>query len=127
MNTDEIGADHLTRLIIGCGFAVANGLGAGFVEKVYENALAYKLREAGLAVAQQHALDVVFEGHVVGTYVADLIVNDAVLLELKAVSALSTIHVAQGLNLLKASGLETCLLLNFGVPRLQVRRLRRPA
>jgi GxxExxY protein len=102
-------------------------LGGGFLEKVYENALTYKLRQAGLEVNQQRAVDVRFEGQVVGTYVAGLIVNDTVALELKAVNALTTGHVAQCLNFLKASGLATCLLLNFGAPRLQVRRLTRPA
>jgi GxxExxY protein len=123
MNTDTGGEDRLTRPIIGCGFAVANGLGCGLLEKVYENALAYKLRGAGLIVEQQHAVDVTFEGHVVGTYVADLIVNDAVVLELKAVNALNSVHIAQCLDLVKASRLQTCLLLNLGTPRFQVRRL----
>jgi len=95
MNTDGDVRDDLTRSIIGCAFAVANGLGAGFLEKVYENALAMKLREAGLGIAQQCALDVRFEGHVVGTYIADIVVENAVIVELKAVHTLNTAHVAQ--------------------------------
>ena len=126
MDGDGLRDDRLTRLIIGCAFAVANRLGAGFLEKVYENALALKLRQAGLVVEQQHAVDVWFEGHVVGSYVADIVVGGALVLELKAVDALNSRHVAQCLNFLKASRLPTCLLLNFGGRRLEIRRLRRP-
>ncbi len=126
MNGDVAGDDRLTRLIIGCAFAISNGLGAGFVEKVYENALAIKLRQSGLVVEQQCAVDVWFEGHVVGSYVADLVVGGVEIVELKAVAALNTRHVAQCLNLLKASGVPIGLLLNFGTPRLEMRRLSRP-
>jgi GxxExxY protein len=124
---DEATGDHLTRAIIGYDFAVGNGLGTGFFEKVYENALANTLRKNGFTVDQQQAVDVRFEGEIVGTYVADLIVNKTIVVELKAVSALSPAHAAQCLNFLKASGLQTCLLLNFGTPSLQIRRLTKPA
>ncbi len=126
MNTDVDLRDTLTRSIIGCAFAVGNGLGVGFLEKVYENALMMKLRDAGLDIAQQCALDIRFEGHVVGTYIADIVVENTVIVELKAVHALNSAHVAQCLNLLKASGMRTCLLLNFGKPRLEIRRLTGP-
>jgi GxxExxY protein len=126
ISNDQPGDDQLTRSIIGCAFAVANSLGIGFFEKVYENGLANKLRKSGFTVDQQRAVDVVFEGDIIGTYVADLIVSNTVVVELKAVGALSSVHAAQCLNFLKASGLQTCLLINFGVPRLQVRRLTRP-
>ena len=109
MSNDQPGDDQLTRSIIGCAFAVGNGLGIGFFEKVYENALANKLRKSGFTVDQQRAVDVVFEGDIIGTYVADLIVNNTVVLELKAVNSLSSVHAAQCLNLLKASGLQICL------------------
>ncbi len=127
ISNDTASDDQLTRAIIGCAFAVGRGLGIGFYEKCYENALANKLRKAGFTVDQQHAVTVAFEGDVIGTYVTDLIVNNTVVLELKAVSALNSAHVAQCLNFLKASGLQTCLLLNFGTPSLEVRRLTRPA
>ena len=127
MHTDLPNSDPLTRSIIGCAFAVANGLGPGFFEKVYENALANKLRDTGHAVEQQRAVDVRFEGRVVGTYVADLMIDDAVVVELKAVAALNNAHVAQCLNFLKASGLRSCLLLNFGTRRLEIRRVSGPA
>jgi GxxExxY protein len=126
MKGDAYEGEQLTRLIIGCAFDVANGLGDGFLEKVYENALAYKLRQAGLIVEQQYAVDVRFEGHVVGSYVADLVVAGAVILELKAVAALNARHVAQCLNLRKACMLPICLLLNFGASRLEIRRFDRP-
>jgi len=126
MDTDVDLRDPLTRSIIGCAFAVANGLGVGFLEKVYENALVMTLRKAGLGIAQQCALDVRFEGRVVGTYIADIVVENAVIVELKAVHALNSAHVAQCLNLLKASGMRTCLLLNFGTSRLEIRRLAGP-
>lgn len=127
MYTDLNGGDWLTRSIIGCAFAVANGLGVGFLEKVYENGLANELRDAGFIVDQQRAVDVIFEDRVIGTCVADLIVNNAVVVELKAVNALNATHIAQCLNYLKASRLRTCLLLNFGKSRLEFRRLSGPA
>ena len=126
ISNDKNSDDRLARLIIDCAFAVGSGLGNGFFEKVYENALANKLRKNGFKVRQLQAVNVTFEGDIVGTYVADLIVNNAVVLELKAVSALTPAHAAQCLNFLKASSLQTCLLLNFGTPSLQVRRLSRP-
>jgi GxxExxY protein len=118
--------DPLTRSIIGRAYAVANGLGTGFLEQVYENALANALGDAGLSVARQSRHDVVFEGRVVGTYVADIVVEDNVIVELKAVSSLHPTHTAQCINILKATGLPLCLLMNFGGKRLEVRRLYRP-
>jgi GxxExxY protein len=93
-------------LSIDCALAVANTLGAGFVEKVYENALAYELRKRGLAVAQQRGVVVRYDGFIVGEYTTDLLVEAAVLVELKAVKALDTIHLAQCLNYLKATDLR---------------------
>jgi GxxExxY protein len=126
MNTDRnerSAATAISERIIGCAFTVANGLGAGFFEKVYENALAHELRKAGLSVEQQHGISVVYDGVVVGTYAADLLVENQVLVELKAVAALDSAHRAQCLNYLKATGMPLCLLLNFGRPRLEVKRL----
>ena len=115
--------DKLTERIIGCAHAVSNTLGAGFVEKVYENAHAHEMKDDGLKVLQQHPIKVVYDGAVVGEFFADLLVEDVVLVELKAVSALTDEHMAQALNYLRATGLPACLLINFGQPRLQVRRL----
>ena len=115
--------DPLTAQIIGCAYLVANGLGSGFLEKVYENALAHELRKAGLNVAQQHGIEVRYDGVKVGDYVADLLVEGQILIELKTCKELNEIHLAQCLNYLKATGLKVCLLMNFGRPKIEIRRL----
>ena len=115
--------DELSSKIIACAYAVGNGLGCGFLEKVYENALAHELRKAGLQVLQQQGIQVVYDGVIVGDYVADLVVNDDILVELKAVKALDDVHAAQCLNYLKATGKRVCLLINFGNPKMEVKRL----
>ena len=98
-------------------------LGVGFLEKVYENALAHRLEKAGMDVQTQVPIQVADEdGFVIGDYVADLLV-DGVLVELKAVSALSPAHVAQLLNYLKATGIRHGLLVNFGSEKFQCRKL----
>ncbi len=115
--------NQISERILGCAFAVSNGLGSGFLEKVYENALAHELRKAGLSVAQQHAMVAKYDGVVVGEYVADLLVESLVLVELKCDRAVDDVHLAQCLNYLKATGLRLCLLLNFGKPRVEIRRI----
>jgi GxxExxY protein len=114
--------DTVSGRIIACAYEVVNKLGCGFLEKVYENALAHELRKTGLAVVQQHPVRVVYDGVVVGDYVADLLVADEVLVELKAVKAFDDIHAAQRLNYLKATGKRVCLLINFGKPKVEVKR-----
>jgi GxxExxY protein len=121
MDTDKI--NSISRVIIGKAFVVSNALGVGFLEKIYENALAYELREAGVAVRQQHEIAVYYRDTVIGAYTADLLVENLVLVELKAVKALDEIHAAQCLNYLKATRLPLCLLLNFGHSRVQIQRL----
>ena len=123
MHGNQAELNRLSKVIIGCALAVANTLGSGFLEKVYENALAYELRKAGIAVAQQHGIVVLYDGAVVGEYAADLLVEESVVVELKAVIALKDLHRAQCVNYLKATGFRMCLLLNFGGPRLQIKRL----
>ena len=115
--------EAITEKIIGCAFAVANTLGSGFLEKVYENALAHELRKAGLSVQQQFSVDVYYDSVRVGDYVADLLVEHVVLVELKAVKALDNVHLAQCMNYLKATGLQVCLLINFGTPRIEIKRV----
>src|SRR5271166_554520 len=122
MHTDEMKFGRISERVIGCAITVANELGTGFVEKVYENALAHELRKAGFAV-EQHGVVVRYDGVVVGEYTADLLVDHSIILELKAVRALYDIHRAQCLNYLKATGLQLCLLINFGNPRLEIKRL----
>ena len=113
----------ITEKIIGCAYMISNGLGSGFVEKVYENALAHELRKAGLGVHQQHPIQVNYDGVIVGEYVADLLVEDCVLVELKAVKILDEVHQAQCINYLKATGMHLCLLLNFGTRRVGIKRI----
>lgn len=113
----------VTAKIIEAALAVHNALGSGFLEKVYENALAYELRQLGLACLQQHPLRVTYKGVIVGDYLADILVENRVLLELKACAALDEIHRAQILNYLRASGIKVGLLFNFGRPKLDYRRL----
>jgi len=115
--------NRLTERILACAFRVSNTLGCGFLEKVYENALAIDLKKDGLKVEQQKQVEVCYANEVVGVYVADLLVEDAVLIELKAVRAFDDVHRAQCLNYLKASGLHVCLLMNFGTPRLDIQRI----
>jgi GxxExxY protein len=125
MNADERrqGLDRISEKVIGCAYTVSNRLGAGFVEKVYENALAHELRKAGLGVEQQHDIEVKYDGVLVGNFTADLLVEGEVLAELKAVKALDEVHLAQCLNYLKATGLQLCPLINFGTPKAQVKRV----
>ena len=117
--------DPVSERILGCAFKVANALGPGFLEKVYENALAHELRKAGLAVVSQHKIDVWYDGVLVGEYQADLLVEGRILVELKACRELTEAHTGQALNYLAATGLKACLLLNFGTARIQVRRISR--
>ena len=115
--------EAITEKIIGCSYEVANTLGCGFLEKVYENALAHELRKSGLTVLQQAGVNVVYDDVVVGECVSDLLVENEVLVELKAVKALDNVHMAQCMNYLKATGLNVCLLINFGAPRIEVKRV----
>ena len=123
MDADKGKLNDISRLVIGGAFTVLNALGAGFLEKVYENALAHELRKAGLAVEQQRSLTITYDGIVAGEYVADLIVEQALLVELKAANALNEAHHAQCINYLRASGLRLGLLLNFGMKRLEIKRI----
>ena len=116
----------LTELIIGCAFTVANELGAGFLEKVYENALTHELKKRHLHAEQQHQVPVYYDGVIVGEYFADILVEKTVIVELKATKEHNDVFTAQCLNYLKATGLPVCLLLNFGKPRLEIKRLRAP-
>jgi len=123
MHADEIRLNELSGRVIGCAFIVLNTLGAGFLEKVYENALAHESRKTGLDIVQQRGLTVTYDGVVVGQYFVDLMVEQALLVELKTASAWDEGHRAQCVNYLKASGLKLCLLLNFGRSRLEIKRV----
>jgi GxxExxY protein len=113
----------ITKEIIGKSFKVSNTLGNGFLEKVYQNALSYELTKSGLNVKQQYPLEVFYEDKVVGEYFADLLVENKIILELKATKALEDIHLAQILNYLKACDMNFGLLINFGTPRVEIKRV----
>ncbi|HLD47484.1 MAG TPA: GxxExxY protein [Desulfobaccales bacterium] len=125
MNADErrLKLDRITERIIGCVYKVSNILGSGFFEKVYENALTLELRNNGLKVKQQHGIQVRYDGVVVGEFAADLLVEGKIIIELKATKALDDIHMAQCLNYLKTTDLSVCLLVNFGKPKAEIRRI----
>lgn len=114
--------NKVTETIIGCAMKVSNVLGVGFLEKVYENALGIELRKAGLLAEQQKPITVFYEGEVVGSFAADILVNESIIVELKVASAIDDSHEAQLLNYLKATELRIGLLLNFGTPRLGIKR-----
>ena len=114
---------EITHLVIGCAYQVANALGSGFLEKVYENALAHEIRKRGLRVVQQHPITVRYDSVVVGEFVADLLVEDWLLVELKAVDRLADVHKAQCINYLRATELHICLLINFGSSQAEIRRI----
>lgn len=124
MDTDEHRLNTLTETIIGCAFKVSNELGCGFLEKVYENALLHEIRKAGLKAEQQFPIKVWYDSIVVGDYIADLIVENRILIELKTAKAFDDIHTAQCINYLRATQLPIALLINFGKPRVEVKRLR---
>jgi GxxExxY protein len=114
--------DNELTQIINCAYEVRRSLGAGFLEKVYENAHRIKMTKAGLSVKQQHPIKVFFEGEVVGDYIVDLWVEDRIIVELKAVQSLTKEHEIQLVNYLTATKVDTELLINFGSPSVQVRR-----
>ncbi len=115
--------NSLTAGIIGAAQRVSSELGCGFLEKVYENALRVELGRRRYFVEQQKSIDVLYRGEIVGQYLADLVVEGMIVVELKAASGIDRIHEAQCMNYLRATGHRTCLLLNFGRPRLEVRRI----
>ena len=115
--------DSITERVIGAGQRVSAGLGFGFLERVYENALMVELSRAGLHAEQQKPCKVIYREVVVGCYVTDLLVEGAVVVEVKAVAELDRAHLAQCIHYLRATGLRVGLLMNFGRPRLQWRRV----
>ena len=122
MNADENQA-ALTERIIGALFEVSNTLGSGFLEKVYERALLRELKIRGLAAVSQASFRVMYKGESVGEYFGDIVVEDAVVIELKCADRLASEHVAQSLNYLRASGKTLCLLVNFRKPTVEFKRV----
>jgi GxxExxY protein len=120
-NMDDI--NDISRQIIGKAYRVYNTLGPGFLEKVYENSLAYELKKSDLSVSQQQPINVYYEEQLVGIYNCDLLVDNRILVEIKAIKELEKIHFAQVLNYLKASDLNLGLLINFGPEGIKVKRI----
>ena len=113
----------LTRRIIGCAMAVHSALGNGFQEVVYQRAMAVEMESAGLSFAREHEMPIWYREVQVGTRRVDFFVEEVVVVELKAVSALDDSHLAQSINYLEVFGLEVGLMVNFGSKRLEFRRL----
>ncbi|MEA3471140.1 MAG: GxxExxY protein [Thermodesulfobacteriota bacterium] len=97
--------------------ALKNNLGLGFLEKVYENALKFELEERGFSVMQQHPIKVTYKNNVVGNYYTDLYIVDKIIIEIKTVNKITSIHKAQILNYLKATGIKLGVLVNFSRER----------
>ncbi len=118
--------EDITHKLIEACFEVINELGAGFLESVYQQALLIALAQKGLRARSQAPISVMFRGQSVGEFYADIFVEDKVIVELKAISALTPAHKAQLINYLKATGIDVGLLVNFGQQRLEYKRLYRP-
>tara|TARA_R110002110_G_scaffold90632_7_gene235586 strand:+ start:242 stop:634 length:393 start_codon:yes stop_codon:yes gene_type:complete len=114
---------ELTRNVLAAAFEVSNQLGAGFLERVYQNAFLVELKIRGIPTQTEVALRVSYKGYDVGRYVADMIVDDRLVIEIKAIENLSRSHVGQTLNYLRATGNKLALLINFGRNRLQYQRV----
>ena len=121
----EMDHEDLTEKIIGCAMTVHSTLGPGFLESVYEKALAHELAKEDLRTECQKPITVIYDGTVVGEFFADLFVEDTVMVENKAVQALHPVNEVQLVNYLTATGVDIGLLLNFGSDRLQFRRKHR--
>ena len=119
----EIIEKELSYEIVGISMKIFNDLGHGFLEKVYENALKNELENIGLKVKQQYPIEVKYNGKTIGDYIADLLIDDKLIIELKTVEKLSKIHEAQLLNYLKATGLRFGLLINFSPYKLEFKKL----
>ncbi len=120
---DERRLNALSEEIIGAAFEVSNVLGAGFLEKVYENALNVELNLRGLKTLPQAPLKVFYKNELVGDYIADILIENEIIIEVKAVKEIDTVHFAQCLNYLRITGLKLCLLLNFSKPRVEIKRI----
>jgi GxxExxY protein len=124
MDTDTHGSElELTEAVIGAAFEVANVLGSGFLERVYERALIRELALRGVNAKAQVPFRVCYKGQYVGEYLADLVVEEKLILELKCVEHFANEHLAQCINYLKISGLQVALLINFQRPKVEWKRV----
>jgi GxxExxY protein len=113
----------LTHKIIGCAMSVHSALGSGFMEIIYQEALQVELEDCGLEFSREHEMPILYKSKHIGTRRVDFLVAGKIAVELKALTNLENVHLAQALNYLEAYNLKTGLLLNFGSPRLQYHRL----
>ena len=123
MNIDKQKLNVTSSKVIGCAFEVANVLGCGFLEKVYQNALLLEVRRCGLQAEKEKLIQVRYKNKIVGEYFADILVDKTIVIEIKAVKELNEIHQAQLLNYLRATKLPLGLLINFATPRIQIKRM----
>jgi GxxExxY protein len=126
MQDNKLPYFELTEVILGCCFDVMNELGSGFLESVYKNALFIAIREKGLKIEAEKRFEVTFRGNKVGLYVADLMIEERVIVELKCCEYLLGEHQAQLINYLKASSILVGLLINFGKRKVEYKRLYHP-
>ena len=112
----------LTEKITGCAYEVYNKMGFGYLESVYEKCLLIELKRAGLTAEAQKPIKVQYDGEIVGDFIADIVVNDTVIIELKSVRRIVKAHEAQLVNYLVATGKPIGLLLNFGEQMVEVKR-----
>ena len=113
----------LSYKIVGLAMQIHSELGFGFLEKVYENSMMVLFRRENIMAKQQAPVSVSFEGEIVGDYYADILIEDKIILELKAIEKITDAHKAQALNYLKASGLKLAIIINFGKQRLEYERI----
>ena len=114
--------EDITEKIIGCAYTVYNTMGYGFLESVYEKCLLIELNKTGLKSESQKSIIVYYDGEIVGNFIADIFVEDAVILELKSVKSIAKIHEVQLVNYLVATGKDVGLLINFGAERVEIKR-----
>jgi GxxExxY protein len=119
MGLTEQNSEALIKTIIGLAMKVHRELGMGFLEAIYANALAFELAEAGILFDREKRIPVYYRGHIMGDFVADLVVQEIIVVELKSVEGLLTAHSVQLVNYLSATRLDLGLLLNFGAKSLQ--------
>lgn len=122
----EYPLSDLTGSIIGCALEVHNELGNGFQEVIYQRALEIELKEAGLHFARELEMEISYKGKVIGGRRVDFLVEDQIMVELKAVIQLEDVHLAQAINYLEAYGLKIGLLINFGSRSLDFKRVMKP-
>lgn len=114
--------EKITEKIIGSAYCIYNKMGYGFLESVYENALLIELRKADLECFPQKRLKVVYDDTIIGEFVADIIVENAIIIELKSVMSIVPVHEQQLVNYLTATGIEVGLLINFGPKMVEIKR-----